>query len=124
MGVFERVGLPGPGECPGILGILVSVIGAAGSFGAIVVYDRAVWAFTLLALFALLGWVSFIWCSVWAESAPEDRIGAGVIGVVTGGIGLGVGIIAVILYSAPLWSYLIVGLSFIVAAGSLVYRWL
>lgn len=118
--VFKRVGLPSPRECPGMMGVLVSLLGAAGSFWLLLVYDGAIWGFTLLTLFAVLGWISFIWCGVWAESTPDERTGAGFIGVVFGVIGIGVGILAVIVYGAPTWSYAIVVVSFVVFAGSLV----
>ena len=121
MGLFARLGLPSPRDCPGIIGILVSVLGAAGSFWLLVMYDRAIWGFTLLAMFAVLGWISFIWCGFWLESPPEERTGVGFIGVIVGAIGLGVGIISVILYGAPTWSYIIVILSFIVFAVSMVH---
>jgi len=120
MDLFKQAGLPSPRECPGMIGVLVSLLGAAGSAWLLVVYNGAVWGFTLLSLFAVLGWVSFIWCGVWAESAPEERTGAGFIGVVVGAIGLGVGLIFVIIYGAPAWSYTIAILSFVVFAGSLV----
>lgn len=120
MGVFKRVGLPSPRECPGMIGVLVSLLGAAGSFWLLLVYDGAIWGFTLLTLFAVLGWISFIWCGVWAESTPDERTGAGFIGVVFGVIGIGVGILTVIVYGAPTWSYAIVVVSFVVFAGSLV----
>lgn len=120
MGLFDQVGLPGPRECPGMVGVLLSLLGAAGSFWLLLVYNGAVWGFTLLALFAVLGWTSFIWCVVWAESAPEERTGAGFIGVVVGAVGLGVGLLFVIVYGASTWSYTIVVLSFVVFAGSLV----
>lgn len=119
MGVFERIGLPSPRECPGMIGILVSFLGAAGSFWALVMYDRAIWGFTLLALFAALGWTSFIWCGIWAQSTPEERMGSAYIGVIAGGIGFGVGLIFVIVFGGPTWSYAIVILSFVVFAGSL-----
>ena len=120
MGLFERVGLPSPRECPGMIGVLVSLLGAAGSFWLLLVYDGAIWGFTLLTLFAVLGWISFIWCGVWAESTPDERTGFGFIGVVFGVIGIGVGLLTVIVYDAPTWSYAIVVLSFVVFAGSLV----
>jgi hypothetical protein len=103
-----------------MIGVLISLLGAAASFWTLLVYDGAVWSFTLLTLFGILGWTSFIWCGVWGSSLPEERTGVGFIGVVTGSIGLGVGLIAVILYGAPPWSYVIVGVSFVVFAGSLV----
>ena len=120
MEIFERAGLPSPRECPGMIGILVSLLGAAGSFWAMVAYDGAIWGFTFLALFAMLGWVSFIWCGVWAQSTPDERTGAGFIGVVAGAVGFGVGLVGVIVYGAPAWSYVIVILSFIVFAGSMI----
>lgn len=120
MGLFKRVGLPSPRECPGMIGVIISLLGAAGSFWLLLVYDGAIWGFTLLTLFAVLGWISFIWCGVWAESTPEERTGAGFIGVVFGVIGIGVGLLSVIVYDAPTWSYVIVVLSFVVFAGSLV----
>ena len=120
MGARRRSGIPGPSECPGMIGVLLSLVGAAGSLWILVVEDSAIWGVALLALFAVLGWTSFIWCAVWAESAPDERIGAGFIGVVVGGIGIGVGIASVVIYGAPSWSYILVGLAFAVFAGSLV----
>lgn len=120
MGIFERAGLPRPSECPGMLGVLVSLVGAAGSIWAFLSYGRPIWSFALLALFALLGWTSFIWCVVWEESTPEERISAGFIGLVAGSVGFGVGVIAGFVYGSPTWSYVLIALSALVVAGSLV----
>jgi hypothetical protein len=117
---MKNVAIPSPRECPGMIGVMLSLLGAAGSLGAMMVYDRAVWGFALLALFAVLGWVSFIWCGVWAESTPDERTGVGFLGVVVGAIGLGVGLISLIVFGAPTWSYAIVVVSFIMFAGSFV----
>lgn len=103
-----------------MIGLMVSLLGAAGSAWVLFAYGGAVWGFTLLALFGVLGWVSFIWCGVWAESPPEERTGAGFIGVVAGGVGLGVGLVAVVVYGAPTWSYAVVVLSLVVFGASLV----
>ena len=73
---------------------------AAGRFWVLVVYERVIWEFSLLALLAVLGWTAFIWCGIWAQSVPEERTGAGLIRVVVGAIGLGVGLISVIVYGA------------------------
>ena len=102
-----------------MIGVVVSLLGAAGSVLVLLVYNRSIWGFTLLALFAVLGWTSFIWCGVWAQSAPEERTGAGFIGVVVGAIGLGVGLVFVV-FDGATWSYTIAVLSFLVFAGSLV----
>lgn len=117
---FNRLNIPSPRECPGMIGLLISLLGAAGSILALSAYNRTVWGFTLLTLFAVLGWVSFVWCGVWVQSAPKERTGAGFIGVVAGAIGLGVGLVSVLVYGAPTWSYMLVILSFVVFAGSLV----
>lgn len=121
MGFFDRLGLPSPKDCPGLVGLLVSLLGAVGSIWALFIYEMAVWGFTLLTLFAVLGWTSFIWCGVWAQSTPGEQTGPGFIGVVFGAVGLGVGLLSVIGFGAPIWGYTIVVLSFIVFAGSLVY---
>lgn len=120
MDLSSRVGLPTPRECPGMAGIVVSLLGAAGSIWVLWAYDQSVWGFTLLALFAALGWTSFVWCGVWAQSTPEERSGAGFIGVVVGAIGLGVGLVFVVVFDGAMWGYTIAVLSFLVFAGSLV----
>lgn len=112
------LGLSDPRECVGVIGILVSLLGAAGSLWVLVVFEGPIWGFALLVLFAVLGWTSFLWCGAWAQSPPADRTGAAFIGVVVGAVGLGVGILSVILFEAPTWSYLVAILSFVVFAGS------
>lgn len=120
MSLSTVLAIPSPRECQGIVGVVVSILGAGGSIATLVAYEGAIWAFVLLALFALLGWTSLLWCVAWAETTPDLREGVGLIGVVAGSVGIGVGLIAGVLYGSPVWSYLLVLASALVVAVSIV----
>ena len=122
MGSVVQSDLSSPRDCRGIIGVVVSLLGVLGSLFLLIMYERQIWGFTLLVLFALVGWTSFLWCAVWTQSVPEERTGLAFIGVLVGVIGLGVGLLSVIVYGGPEWSHVLVLLSFVVAALSLL-RW-
>jgi len=67
---FDALGLPSPDECPGILGLLVSVVGAVLGIVWLFVYSGPVWSYVLIILSALLGWLSFMYCEGWEQSLP------------------------------------------------------
>lgn len=67
---FDWLGLPSPDECLGILGLLISVVGAALGVLWLFVYDGGIPSFVLIVLSALLGWISFMYCGVWEQSLP------------------------------------------------------
>lgn len=68
---FDTLGLPSPEECPGMLGLIVSVLGAIVGILWLIIYSGGVWSFALIALSGLLGWVSFMYCGVWEQSLPR-----------------------------------------------------
>lgn len=67
---FDTLGIPSPDECLGILGLIVSFVGAAIGIVWLFFYDGQTWSFILVVLSALLGWVSFMYCEVWEQSLP------------------------------------------------------
>ena len=121
MGRIEAVGLPSPRDCPGMVGVGVSLLGVAVSFALLVIYGGPIWSFALLVLFAFLGWTSFVWCAVWDESAPTIWGCPGAVGIVVGVVAGVVGVVLGLVLGAPIWSYLLVAASAVVVAGSL--RW-
>jgi hypothetical protein len=68
MGVYERLGVPSPGECVGVAGLTVSLVGFTVGVVAMVALEQTLPGFVLLVGSLLVGWVSFIYCVVWGES--------------------------------------------------------
>lgn len=67
---FARVGLPSPAECPGVLGVVVSLLAALVAVAWGFVYGGGLAAFLLVVLAGLVGWVSFMYCVAWEGSWP------------------------------------------------------
>jgi hypothetical protein len=70
---FDILGLPGPDECLGMAGLLVSVLAAIVALIWLGVFQGGVSAFGLLAIGVLLGISSFIYCVIWGQS-PENSV--------------------------------------------------
>lgn len=67
---FATLGIPSPAECPGILGLLFSVVAALVGVVWLFAYAGGLGSFLLIALAGLVGWVSFMYCVVWEGSWP------------------------------------------------------
>lgn len=70
---FDTLGLPGPDECLGMAGLLVSLLVAIVALTWFAVFQGGVPAFGLLATGVLLGISSFIYCVIWGQS-PETSV--------------------------------------------------
>ena len=70
---FDTLGLPSPDECLGTLGLIVSIAGAVVGIVWLISFGGQLGGFVLIALSALLGWVSFMYCEVWEQSLPITR---------------------------------------------------
>jgi len=67
---FDALGLPSPDECLGVLGLLVGILGGIVGVVWLFFYDGSIPSFVLIAVSALVGWVSFMYCEVWEQSLP------------------------------------------------------
>lgn len=70
---FDTLGLPSPDECPGILGVVVSLFGGIAGLAWLILYNGFLWSFLLIIASAFLGWVSFMYCVAWDRSLPVSR---------------------------------------------------
>jgi hypothetical protein len=70
---FDTLGLPSPDECLGVLGLIVSIVGAIVGIVWLIRFDGQILSFVLIVLSAVLGWVSFMYCEVWEQSLPIPR---------------------------------------------------
>lgn len=77
MGVFETLGVPSPDECIGVAGLSVSLVGLTVGVLALLVLNLGFLAWALVVASLLVGWVSFLYCVVWGESAPEGEVWEG-----------------------------------------------
>jgi len=73
MDPFDTLGLPSPDECIGMVGLIVSVLGAIVGIVWLTVYEGQILSFALVVASAFLGWISFMYCEVWEQSLPISR---------------------------------------------------
>lgn len=67
---FDTLGIASPDECLGVLGLIISILGAILGIVWLIWYTGGIPSFALIVLSALLGWVSFMYCEVWEQSLP------------------------------------------------------
>lgn len=69
---YETLGLPDPGECVGVVGLTVGfAILTVGILMHLFVLEN-VYSFSIIVLGLFIGWVSFIYCGLWAQRGVAD----------------------------------------------------
>lgn len=68
MSVSERLGIPSPDECVGVVGLVVSLVGVTVGVVALLVFSEELAVVAVIIASLLLGWVSVLYCVVWGES--------------------------------------------------------
>jgi uncharacterized membrane protein len=66
--VYERLGIPSPDECVGVLGLAASLFGVTVGVAALFLLEQSLPGFAIVVGSLLIGWASFIYCVVWGES--------------------------------------------------------
>ena len=77
MGLFERLGVPSPDECLGIVGLSLALFGLTVGVVWLLLLDGEFYAWALVVASLFVGWASFLYCIVWGESTPTGDVWEG-----------------------------------------------
>lgn len=71
--ISHRLGLPDPEECPGVVGLVVSLVGVTAGAALHTFTNADLAGFVVIVLALLVGWTSFLYTVVWGErhGAPD-----------------------------------------------------